>query len=72
MIKRHINNSAQWQFMRKRKAIVFLMAPLLVFIWLVGWSLCWLGSKKAAQLKKTLDLNELPLIVLMPEKKYST
>ena len=59
--------------MRKRnKIIVFLMAPLVVFIWLVGWSLYWLGSRKAASLKKTLDRNELPLIVLMPEKKYAT
>jgi hypothetical protein len=48
------------------------MAPLVVFIWLVGWSLYWLGSRKAASLKKTLDRNELPLIVLMPEKKYAT
>jgi hypothetical protein len=48
------------------------MAPLLVFIWLVGLSLYWLGSKKAVSFKKTLDRNELPLIVLMPEKKYAT
>jgi hypothetical protein len=61
--------------MRKRNRIVlFLVLPLVVFMWFIGWSLDWISSREAAQPKKTQDQNENepPLIALMPEKKYAT
>jgi hypothetical protein len=59
--------------MRKRNRVVlFLLMPIVVFMWFIGWSLNWISSRNAAQPEKTLDRNKLPLVVLMPEKKYAT
>ena len=33
--------------MRKRKRIYVLLAmPVAVFLWLIGWSLYWIGARK--------------------------
>jgi hypothetical protein len=59
--------------MRKRnRLLLFLMLPLVVFMWFIGWSLDWISSREAAQPEKTQDENEPTLIALMPEKKYAT
>jgi hypothetical protein len=59
--------------MRKRNRFTLLLAmPIVVFLWIVGWSLSWIGSsnKKAASKKRPIR-KELSFAVLMPEQKYA-
>ena len=59
--------------MRKRnKAALLLVLPLAVFIWFIGWSLYWAGSKRKAATPSAKPLNDLTFSVLMPEQKYAT
>jgi len=59
--------------MRRRNRItLFLVMPLVVFFWFLGWSLYWGGSKKiSVKPRKRLESEELTLAVLMPEQKYA-
>ncbi len=59
--------------MRKRnKLALLLILPVAVFIWLVGWSLYWSGSRgKATETNKATNTG-LTFTVLMPEQKYAT
>ena len=37
------------QIVRKRKrnkAIIALFLPVIIFLWMIGWSLYWIGSQK--------------------------
>lgn len=58
---------------KRNKAVQFLLLPEVVFMWIVGWSLYWTGSKKG-QIKprKSVSVGELVLTVRMPEKKIAT
>jgi len=29
--------------------ITILLFPVIVFLWLVGWSLCWIGDERQSQ-----------------------
>jgi hypothetical protein len=60
--------------MRKRNRVALLLVlPIAVFIWFVGWSLSWIGSKgKAAAPPSTKPLDGVTFTVLMPEQKYAT
>ena len=31
---------------RRNRIVAALMLPALAFIWLVGWSLCWIGGQR--------------------------
>jgi hypothetical protein len=50
------------------------MLPIVVLLWLVGWSLYWTGRKKQVvnPEEKMSDTKELTFTVLTPEQKYST
>jgi hypothetical protein len=49
------------------------MLPIVIFIWFIGWSLYWTGSRKeSAKPKEISDQKELTFTVLMPEQKYAT
>jgi hypothetical protein len=59
--------------MRKRNRVVlFLMLPIVIFMWFIGWSLYCIGSREDAKPRKMSDQNELTLTVQMPEEKYAT
>ena len=59
--------------MRKRNRVVlFLLIPIVVFIWFIGWSLYWIGSRENAEPRKPSSQNELAFAVQMPEEKYAT
>jgi len=48
------------------------MLPIVVFLWFIGWSLYWIGSREDAKPRKMPDQNELTFTVQMPEEKYAT
>jgi hypothetical protein len=73
MLKRYIDSFNLTAFMRKRNRVaLFLLMPTVVFMWFIGWSLYWIGSREDAKPRKTSDQNELTFTVQMPEEKYAT
>jgi hypothetical protein len=46
--------------------------PIIVFMWLIGWSLYCIGSGEDAKPRKTSNQNELAFTVQIPEEKYAT
>jgi hypothetical protein len=58
-------------FMRKRnRASLFLVWPIVLFIWIIGWSLYWIGSKKdSAKPRETREHKELIFTMLTPEQE---
>jgi len=59
--------------MRKQSRVaLFLMMPLVVFFWVLGWSLYWIGSKKKlTEPEKRNSSKDLAFTVFMPEQKYA-
>jgi hypothetical protein len=59
--------------MRKpNKVALFLLIPIGIFLWFLGWSLYWIGSHKMqVNPKKTYEGRKLTFTVLMPEQKYA-
>ena len=58
---------------RRNRALFFLIMPVAVFIWSIGWSLFWMASKRES-VKPTPKLpskKELTFLVPMPEQKYA-
>jgi len=47
---------------------------IIVFLWCIGWSLYWAGSKRepTIQKPKLLVQKELVIFVPTPEQKYAT
>jgi hypothetical protein len=40
---------------RQNRAAYFILIPIAVFLWSIGWSICWIGTKtKKAQQKPKL------------------
>jgi hypothetical protein len=56
---------------RNKVALLFVL-PIAVFIWFIGWSLYWVGSKGKTAAPSAKPLNGLTFSVLMPEQKYAT
>jgi len=48
------------------------MLPIVIFMWLIGWSLYCIGSREDAKPRKTSNQNELTFTVPIPEEKYAT
>jgi hypothetical protein len=56
MLKSYINSFSPTTLMRKRnKVTLFLMLPIAIFIWFVGWSLYWIGSREKAVKPRKID-----------------
>jgi hypothetical protein len=34
---------------KRNKAIIAVLLPAIIFLWIVGWSLYWIGRQKEAQ-----------------------
>jgi hypothetical protein len=56
---------------KRNRAVQFLVLPAVVFMWIIGWSLYWIGSKSVKQ-SKIHEHKELAFSVLMSEEKYVT
>jgi hypothetical protein len=59
---------------RRNRAVSFLLMPIAVFLWCIGWGLYWVGSKReSARPKPKLSVQkELVVFVPTPEEKYAT
>jgi flagellar basal body-associated protein FliL len=57
---------------RRNRFTMILVMPLVVLIWVIGWSLFWLGSNKgsAAPIKRA-ESRPLAFSVVMPEQTYA-
>jgi hypothetical protein len=49
---------------RRNKIAVFLMMPLAISIWLIGWVITYFGSKQEISRKKVFVQGELTFAVL--------
>jgi hypothetical protein len=57
---------------KRDKAIMVLLSPVVAMLWLIGWSLYWMGSRK--QLDRSAESNrpeDVTFTVLMSEQKYA-
>ena len=55
----------------RNRIISLLLAPIVVFLWCIGWSLYWIGLKRnrAVAKPKLSRENDLTFIVPVPEQK---
>jgi hypothetical protein len=73
MLKSYINSFNLTAFMRKRNRVaMFLLMPIIVFMWSIGWSLYWIDSREDAKPRKTSSQNELSFTMQVSEEKYAT
>jgi hypothetical protein len=57
---------------RRNRFTLFLAIPLVVFFWIIGWSLYLLGSnKKQAKPRNRDRRKEITLTVVAPELEYA-
>jgi hypothetical protein len=57
----------------KRNMItLFLLLPLAIFSWFIGWSLYWTGARKQQEYQPEHKQTELTFTVITPEQKYAT
>ena len=57
---------------RRNRFITFLALPLAVFLWVIGWSLSWIGSReRKVEPRKKPTRKELSFVVLTPEQKFA-
>jgi hypothetical protein len=43
---------------KRNKAIIAVLLPAIIFLWIVGWSLYWIGRQKEAQKPQPSQPNE--------------
>ena len=54
---------------KRNKLAIFLMIPVVCFLWLVGWTLSWTGSNKEGDKQTRMPKQKRPSVaVLMPEQ----
>jgi len=57
---------------RRNRAVTLMLMPMAVFLWCLGWSLYWSGSRKNAMSQPKLSRDEdLTFIVPVPEQKVA-
>ncbi len=57
---------------RRNRFTMFLVMPLVVLIWVFGWSLFWLGSNKKQIIHvKSVESRPLAFSVVVPEQTYA-
>ena len=58
---------------KRNRAVQLLLLPTILFMWIVGWSLYWIGpNKKPTKPTKTPEHEKLTHYVLMPEERLVT
>jgi flagellar basal body-associated protein FliL len=67
------NQSVSRPNIHKRNKIALLLTfPIVVFSWVIGWSLYWIGRKEKAVKPKKMSVNEeLTTTVTIPEMAYA-
>jgi hypothetical protein len=54
---------------KRRKTLTLFLFPALVFIWLVGWSLYWIGvQRKTIEKEQTPSEYNVTMMVIPSEK----
>jgi hypothetical protein len=54
------------------KTVRVLLLPLMAILWLIGWSLYWLGhGRQMAKSVKSSCHDDVTFTVLMPEQKHA-
>jgi len=55
---------------RRHKAIIVLLLPAIIFLWIVGWSLYWIGHQKeprkaqsSSSPKEEEHVNLMPIVL---------
>ena len=57
---------------KRNRAVRFLLSPTVVFMGVVGWCLCWIGSQKGqSKPRKRASVGAVALTVRMPEQKIA-
>jgi ATP-dependent Zn protease len=59
---------------RQNRALTVLLMPVLVFLWLIGWSFHWIGrrNQKGKSQKKTQEKqDDLTLNLIVSEQQYA-
>jgi flagellar basal body-associated protein FliL len=60
---------------KRNRLTVLLTLPVVVFLWVIGWSLYWIGSKSREvdqkKKRKSFSLKESSIAVLTPEQEYA-
>ena len=51
---------------KRNKAIIVLLLPAIIFLWIVGWGLYWIGHQKEPQKAQTSDSPEKDNVKLIP------
>jgi hypothetical protein len=60
--------------LRRGRIVSFLVTPIAAFLWIVGWGLFFVGSRREfAKPKPKMSVQrELVMFVPTPEEKYAT
>jgi hypothetical protein len=57
---------------KRNRAFLFLVMPIAIFLWIFGWALYFLGSRKQTPQPWTKNIQEnLEINVLIPEQQYA-
>ena len=64
------------QTRKRNRLVVALMLPALIFVWLVGWSMYWLGHKREDKRRtkpapKEDNVTLIPAVALEEPEKVS-
>lgn len=51
---------------KRNKVLILLLLPAVVFIWMIGWSLYWIGHQKERGKARLTDVQETDYVHLMP------
>jgi hypothetical protein len=57
------------------RAVIFLMLPIVIFIWFIGWTLTYfgltyLGAKQKSGKAKVSEKREIAFAIIAPEQEY--
>jgi flagellar basal body-associated protein FliL len=59
--------------MRKRGFIIMILLPLIILLWIIGWSLFWTGTKTEPKTNKTTTNRDDGLqITIAPTEEITT
>lgn len=58
----------------RNRAVILILLPLTILLWLIGWSLYWTGSRNRPQTTKIAAETNMPLTegILLEDYEYNT
>ena len=54
---------------KRRKAFTLILLPAVVFIWLIGWSLYWIGLKRKTAEKESAPKKYHVTMLVIPDEQ---